>query len=150
MENWSRLFFILVQILNIENGSTGKLAVYYNISALKALAIIENNFFPTHNVWNKLYRRELVENFRFIKGKLVEDLYFTPKVVYASKRCVYIDRAMYNYLRERPTSIMNTPINHKRITDELNGYDELTQFLAELQLPEHSLNIKEIYLRRLM
>ncbi|HSI68468.1 MAG TPA: glycosyltransferase [Planococcus sp. (in: firmicutes)] len=134
----------------VEDGSTGKVAVYDNIGALKAIAIIENNFFPTHNVWNKLYRRELVENFRFIKGKLVEDLYFTPQVVYASKRCVYIDKAMYNYLRERPTSIMNAPINFKRITDELNGYNEFAQFLAELKLPKHSLNIKEIYLRRLM
>jgi glycosyltransferase involved in cell wall biosynthesis len=134
----------------VEDGSTGQVAIYDNISALKAIAKIENNFYPTHNVWNKLYRRELVENFRFITGKLVEDLYFTPQVVYATKRCVYIDRAMYNYLRERPSSIMNAPINFKRITDELNGYDQFAQFLSELQLPEHALNIKEIYLRRVM
>lgn len=134
----------------VEDGSTGKIAVYDNIGALKAIARIENNFYPTHNVWNKLYRSELVNNFRFIKGKLVEDLYFTPGVIHASKRVVYIDKAMHNYLRERPDSIMNAPINFKRIMDELNGYAEFAQFLEELQLSEYALNIKEIYLRKLM
>lgn len=134
----------------IEDGSTGEIAVYDNIGAIKAIARIENNFYPTHNVWNKLYRSELVKNFRFIKGMLVEDLYFTPKVIYASKKCVYIDKAMHNYLRERPDSIMNAPINLKRIRDELNGFNEFASFLEELGLPEYSLSIQETYLRKLM
>ncbi|TAA72820.1 glycosyltransferase family 2 protein [Planococcus salinarum] len=134
----------------IEDGSTGKIAVYDNVGAIKAIAKIENNFFPTHNVWNKLFKSELVKKFRFIKGKIVEDLYFTPRVIQASKKCVYIDKAMHNYLRERPDSIMNAPINLKRIQDELTGFDEFARLLEELRLPEHSLFIKETYLRKLI
>ncbi|WP_185959505.1 glycosyltransferase family 2 protein [Planococcus salinarum] len=134
----------------IEDGSTGKIAVYDNIGALKAIAKIENNFFLTHNVWNKLFKSELVKKFRFLKGKIAEDLYFTPKVIHASERCVYIDKAMYNYLRERPASIMNTPINFSRIRDELKGFDEFAALLEEVGLPEHSLIIKETYLRKLI
>lgn len=134
----------------IEDGSTDQLAVYDNLSALKAIAKIENNFYPTHNVWNKLYKKELLSEIRFIKGKLVEDLYFTPYVIYESNRCVYIDSAKYNYLRERPDSIMNGPLNIKRIMDELTGYDEFAQFLLEIGLEQHAAVMKETYLRKLM
>lgn len=133
-----------------EDESTDQIEVYDNLSALRAIIVNENNLFPTHNVWNKLYKRELVDKFRFIKGKLVEDLYFTPYVVFASRRSVYTNSAKYNYLRERPDSIMNTPVNIRRMNDELDGYVEIAKFLDGLNLEDAALVMKQEFLKKLM
>lgn len=134
----------------VEDESTDQIEVYDNLSALRAIIVNENNLFPTHNVWNKLYKKELVDKFRFITGKLVEDLYFTPRVIFASSKCVYTNSAKYNYLRERPDSIMNTPVNIKRMNDELEGYDEIAGFLDDLNMEDPALVMKQEFLKKLM
>ena len=53
-------------------------------------------------VWNKLWKRSLSDGLRFPKS-LYEDMYFTIRLLAKSKRSVYLDWAMYNYVCSRTT-----------------------------------------------
>lgn len=43
------------------------------------------------NAWNKLYKRSVIANVRYPKGKLHEDEYTTYKYMYNARKLVYID-----------------------------------------------------------
>lgn len=55
--------------------------------------------------WNKLYKREVLGNIRYPKGKLHEDEFTTYKYFYNAKKLVYVDVSKYNYDRTREDSI---------------------------------------------
>lgn len=54
---------------------------------------------------NKLYNKQLFNHVKFPVGKLHEDEYTTYQLVFNSKKIVYIDRPLYNYV-QRNDSIM--------------------------------------------
>ena len=67
-------------------------------------------------VWNKLYRRQLIEenNLRFEPGRIYEDMLFSPLVFYYSKKAVFTDERLY-YYRVRQDSIMQRPFSEKSL-----------------------------------
>ena len=60
-------------------------------------------------VWNKLYKAEILKNIRFPEGQLPEDLYYTPRALYNSKKTVLTNKCWYNYTLCRPGSIVSNP-----------------------------------------
>ena len=64
--------------------------------------------------WNKLYARKLFENVRYPKGKVHEDEFTTYKLLYASKKTVYVPHVLYYYV-QRGDSIMSAGIAKKRL-----------------------------------
>ncbi len=93
----------------------------------------ESDEYPIRNaVWNKLYRREILESLVFPTGKWYEDIMFTTMALSCIKRCVYLDTAYYNYIIDREGSIMNTRINLRTFTDQIPAYREKTEFLTGL------------------
>lgn len=83
-------------------------------------------------VWNKLYRREIVEDLRFPAGKWYEDILFTTMALGRVEKCVYLDSACYNYIIDRDGSIMNAQIGARLFTDWIPAYQEKTKFLRTL------------------
>lgn len=140
------------EILNDEiiDESTGALVTCSGADALIFMVTKNNHYKFDHGITNKLIRKELIRNFRFPVGKLVEDLYFTPSLVLASKKCVYKDVSKYNYLTDRPNSIMNSKVTEKLIFDELNGYQELERLLFRKGIQGSIARVHEIYLIRLL
>lgn len=57
------------------------------------------------NVWNKVYKRNIVDELEFPKGKLNEDEFYTFKVLDRATSIVYIHRQCYYYF-QRSNSIM--------------------------------------------
>ena len=57
-------------------------------------------------VWNKLYKKELLEGICFPKGKLSEDVYFQIDVLLRASKAVWLDEKLYGY-RQRTGSIMH-------------------------------------------
>lgn len=55
-------------------------------------------------VWNKLFRRSIIGDTRFKVGQCYEDVYFDRIVLMRVRKCVSIDKALYNYLVARPGS----------------------------------------------
>ncbi len=80
------------------------------------------------NVCNKLYRKEIVKQIPFPSKRLHEDAYFTYKALYYSHIFVRFDICKYNYLQNRKTSIMSSPIRPQNIYDAITAFEERNQF----------------------
>lgn len=78
-------------------------------------------------VWNKLYRREVVENHRFPVGKINEDEYWTYKILGNAKRTVKFYDVLYFY-RKQGSSIMGQKYSIKRL-DGLWALEERIEYM---------------------
>lgn len=99
------------------------------------------------NVWNKLYKRELLRNIYFPKGKLHEDVFTTYKILYRAKTLVSTNKQLYFYT-QRATSIMGR-FNVKHL-DVLEAYVEQVYFYDKKGLKElkrKAANILEITIK---
>lgn len=65
-------------------------------------------------VWNKLYKREVINNILFDIGKLHEDEFWTYKILDRSNNLIRIDNKMYYYF-QRENSIMSNSYSIKRL-----------------------------------
>ena len=81
------------------------------IDALRQL-VLEDGVYQT--VWNKLYRREMVDGIPFEKGKYHEDDFWTYQVFDRMEKLVLVDKPLYNYL-QRGGSIIGVGYNLKRL-----------------------------------
>ena len=78
--------------------------------------------------WNKLYKKNLLDNECFKVGKFHEDEFFTYKIVDKAENVAYIDKTLYNY-RQRSQSIMTTfSIKH---LDALEAYYDRIVLMKE-------------------
>ncbi|MBQ1376957.1 MAG: glycosyltransferase [Lachnospiraceae bacterium] len=94
--------------------------------ALKAL--IGDRVFHQH-VWNKLYKRSLVQDIPFAVGKLHEDEFWTYQAFGRSKKTVKIPQPLYYYF-QRSDSIMGASWNLRRL-DALQAKQERQQYLEK-------------------
>lgn len=63
---------------------------------------------------NKLYRREAIADVRFPVGNLIDDEFFTYKVIGNSRELVHSSAVMYAY-RQQPGSAMHKPYSLRRL-----------------------------------
>lgn len=97
---------------------------------LLTLYIEEDDRTPIRNAaWNKLYRADLIRQFRYPEHKLYEDMVVTTQVIAACDKAVFVDRPLYHYIIDRGGSIMNRGVNPRIITDQIPAYKEKSAFL---------------------
>ena len=75
----------------------------------------------------KLYKKSLFINKRYPVGKINEDLFITPKVLYECSLIAVTDATLYYYFQS-DDSIMRRPWNIRRL-DEIEASEELIRFL---------------------
>ena len=63
---------------------------------------------------NKLYRRETIGDIRFPVGKLIDDEFFTYRVIGRARRLAHSSARMYAY-RQSPESAMHRPFSLGRL-----------------------------------
>lgn len=95
------------------------------MTALRKL-VLEDGVYQT--VWNKLYRRELIQGIPFAIGKYNEDEFWTYQVIERIQRFAAVEMPLYNYL-QRSTSIIGTGYNIRR----LDGLEARFQRMQHLQ-----------------
>ncbi|MGN1051717.1 MAG: glycosyltransferase, partial [Acutalibacteraceae bacterium] len=83
----------------------------------------------TQTVWNKLYRREVISDITFEKGKTNEDEFWTYQIFARAKKVTRFFGELYFYL-QRPGSIMGEKYNLKRL-DCLEAYKNRYLFIKE-------------------
>ena len=83
--------------------------------------------------WGKIYRKEIISNFRFPVGIVTEDTVFNLKILLASKSIVYINKASY-IDRVRSGSISNT-WDEKWIKDCIYAIEDRLALLSTLGYP---------------
>ena len=115
---------------------TAKVSCVDKIDGLRRL-ILEDGIYQT--VWNKLYRREVIEGVLFEKGKCHEDDFWTYQVFDRMERLAIVDRPMYHYL-QRSGSIMGAGYSLKRLDglearfrrmEHLSKYNELRNLIRQ-------------------
>lgn len=78
-------------------------------------------------VWNKLYRRSVMENLRFLSGKIHEDVFYVYQVFGLCNKIVKLSSPLYLY-RQWPESIMGTAFSLKRL-DSLEARNAQIQYV---------------------
>lgn len=112
--------------------NSGKIKCYSNIEALNEL--YGKNSVQMIVAWNKLYKRSTIKELRFPVGRIHEDEYLTPIIIYNANKLVYIDNQLI-YYRQTPNSIMNSKFNIKRL-DYLYVLENRIEFFKENMLDQ--------------
>ncbi len=115
-----------------EDISTDRVVLLEGMETLQVFLEERKEFDIQNAAWNKLYRREVIDDLRFPEGKKYEDIVYTTKALSRPKRCVYLDRAYYNYIIDREGSIMNAANPADILADQIPAYQEKTKFLESL------------------
>lgn len=132
------------------DGSTKRAVILEGSEALEEF-LAENDEIPIRNAaWNKLYRTELMGELRFPTGKLYEDIVYTTRLVHRAGRCVYLDRAEYNYVLDREGSIMKKGLGERIFTDQIPAYQEKEAFLREIGRDDLADQHRYFYYKRLL
>lgn len=101
------------------------------------------NFYPT--VWNKIYKKEIIQNINFLKGVWYEDLEFMLKVYPNVKSIGVIKEGMYNYL-QRKNSITYT--YNDKLYDIINNMESVIAYYKEKGIYEkYKEEIEYLYVR---
>ena len=79
--------------------------------------IVENN---SNHVWNKVYKRSVIEKISFQQGKKFEDIYYMTDLSKVIKNFAFIDYPLIDY-RERQGSIVQT-LDKKYVDDYLGAF----------------------------
>lgn len=94
--------------------------------------------------WNKLYKRDVLGDIRYPKGKLHEDEYTTYKYFYNANKLVYVDVSKYNYDRRREDSITGKKFREDNL-DACWAFRERMEFFYKNNLAELYLKMNNIY-----
>lgn len=78
---------------------------------------------------NKLYRREVIRDIRFPEGNLIDDEFFTYRVIGNAKTLAHLDSTLYAY-RQQPGSAMHKPYSLKRL-EGLRAKEQRLAYLDE-------------------
>lgn len=100
---------------------------------------------PNVMVWNKLYRRSVVQDFYFYEGKAYEDMFTTYKILYGEERVLWIaDRLMH---WRKSMSSATSAYNYREFyLDEIHAYIQRLNYFKEVQDAElYKLAIKRLY-----
>lgn len=86
--------------------------------------------------WNKLFKRNVIENIFFIEGRCIDDEFFTYKCVINSKSIVTSNKIVYNY-RMRKSGVMKSESSQKQILKDridylYERYELVTQIYEDL------------------
>ena len=117
-----------------------------NIEALNTLyGIIEEPYVQEVVVWNKLYKKSLFTNIKFIENRLHEDEFTTHKILYNCKKIVCSNKYIYGYM-QTSDSIMRKEISLKRVQDCLDASLNAIDFFSNNNLPNIEYKISIRYL----
>lgn len=79
-------------------------------------------------VWNKVYTKEVLEDVRFIKGQIYEDVNFDRLVFQKIKKYAFLNKPLHFYLTKRPGNT-NSRFSEKK----LNIFHELDKFIKDIE-----------------
>lgn len=82
---------------------------------------------------NKIYKRSVVADVRYPKGRVYEDVATTYKIIFNSKRVGYMCKPYYYYIK-RESSIVASSFNSKSRYDQFLGYKERLSFAEANEL----------------
>lgn len=113
------------RVLNLNPNSVSRIS-YTKEEALDSLFNNINNV--RFELWNKLFKKEVIGDARLKIGQLHEEVYFIRTVFSNATRIVYVNQGLYNYVVQRDG---NTNSNFKE--NRLVIFQELDDFASMLR-----------------
>lgn len=86
-------------------------------------------------VWNKLYKRDVIGNEKFVERKTIDDEFWTYRILARANKIIHISVPLYYYV-QHSNSIMHKGYSIKRIQD-IEAQYERYEFIKEYY-PEHT------------
>lgn len=80
-------------------------------------------------LWDKLFKREILENIKFPENKVFEDVATMYRIVHKAERISLCPFQLYNYM-ERNGSTVDT-YNEKRLKNQIEAYMEQKEFAKD-------------------
>ena len=114
----------------------------------KKLFALLNTGWRIDMAWNKLYAKDILNNLRFVLGKIHEDEFALHHVLWNCQKCAIINCGLY-YYRIRKNSIMTSESPHSRL-DNMEALIEQYEFSVQHNLPPRELLVSNAYLDRVM
>ncbi len=106
--------------------------VYTNITALEK--IYADDGVDMVVAWNKLFKKDILIGEKFPKGKIHEDVFLIPRLMYKAKSIAYTNKELI-YYRVNPNSITNSEFNIKRL-DYIEALESTSRFYKDNNLDE--------------
>ena len=100
--------------------------VHYDLDSL-IRGLLPNDPNIKFVVWNKLWKRSLIDNIRFTTGQICEEIAFDRQIFLRSKGLVHINKTLYNYRQNREG---NTSSSFKLA--RMCVIDEFKEFINDL------------------
>lgn len=92
--------------------------------------LLNRKNFIHFNVWNKLYKRKVIQNIKFVPGIYFEDWVYNSCVFAEAEDFVWINEKLYGY-RISENSIMRSQFNRKKLDDYVEGIRQVRKFYKE-------------------
>ena len=106
--------------------NTGNISFFNITEAIESL--VSPNNIVRFEVWNKVFKKDIIGESRFKDKQIYEDVFFDRKVFFRVNKMVFIDKPFYNYLKVRDG---NTNSFFKE--NRLQIFNELEDFIDELK-----------------
>lgn len=120
-----------IPLININDYPTQLLSNHDLLSTIFNSATDDPMHINTNCIWNKLYKKEYINNIRF-KDKGFEDTYFSTLVYCNISSCIYIKAPLYYWY------VRSSSKSHKRF-DERNYLSIFTHYNNLLNLKQYSI-----------
>lgn len=65
-------------------------------------------------VWNKLYKKKVLQDIWFVEGKTIDDEFWTYRVIGNADKVIHVGKQLYNYVQHKG-SVMHQQYNIKRL-----------------------------------
>lgn len=101
-------------------------------------------------VWSKLFGRRVLKDNLFPEGTSAEDIPFTTKALCQSRKVLYLPDILYDYMRNRSDSIMNSDRADRAITQEIPAWHTHFDLLRSEGLDALAEESEYYYYRRLL
>ncbi|MEY2701520.1 MAG: hypothetical protein RLY43_140 [Bacteroidota bacterium] len=108
------------------HNNSGNVTIFNKEEAINSLVTVKNSV--RFEVWNKVFKRELIGDLRFKERQVFEDVFFDRNIFLKLKKLVYIDKPFYNYLKTRQGNT-NSYFNENK----LKVFKEFDDFITDLK-----------------
>ena len=132
--------FISVRDDNASFGGEDRAEVFSPESAMKE-HILDRKFRQV--IWNKLYRKEVLDGVRFPAGKKIDDEFFTYRAIGKAKKLVSSPKVCYAY-RSQPQSMMHSMNTSARI-QAVEAKEKRHEYILEKFPSLGSLSLKNLW-----
>ena len=135
----------------LRRGYTGNIKTKSGYDMIKEMCT--KKYWENIIIWNKLYSANLFDDIRYPVGKIHEDEFVAPKILYNVDNIAIVKEYLYNY-RKNQNSIMGKIFKIERL-DVLEAYEERLKFfeqkgekeLYELTMKTYLGKIRELYIK---